>query len=135
MEDEKKKGNKGNSLENIESKYILQLIFSNLLENILLPLVKYNKNIQEKLDKGINDYKNYKKVIIEILPINKTDKTTFINYKKGKQYYHIYFNDEKEEKHRNYFNKDENITKIKIIIDEQIKFLKSYSTIVFGLKR
>ena len=40
-----------------------------------------------------------------------------------KQYYHIYFNNNKEEIKRNYLNKNDNITniKIKIIIDPQVK--------------
>ena len=36
-------------------------------------------------------------------------------------YYHIYFNDNKEEIKRNYFNKNDNVSKIKIIIDYQVK--------------
>ena len=85
-------GLKENSYKNIKSKYILQKIFSNLTENKLLQIVKYNKNIQNELKKDINDYKNYKKIIIEIIPIFKGDKNYFINYEKeDKQYYHIIF--------------------------------------------
>ena len=113
---------KGNYLQNIKSKYILQCIFANITEKKLLKIVKYNKFIQKKLDKDINDYKKYLEVIIEIFPINKEEKNTFINYKeKEKIYYHIYFNDEKEEKKRNYFFKNEKVSIIKIIIDYQIK--------------
>ena len=142
---------KANSYKNIKSKYILQRIFANLTENKLLQIVKYNKDIQKELEKDINDYiKYFKKVIIKIIPINKKDKNSrnekeddnsnkiedknfsyieeklnknyFIKYKEEeKQYYHIYFNDDKEEKHRNYFTEGENVTKIIIIIDEQIK--------------
>ena len=48
-------GLKENSYKNIKSKYILQKIFSNLTENKLLQIVKYNKNIQNELKKDIND--------------------------------------------------------------------------------
>ena len=124
---------KENYYKNIKSKYILQRIFAYLTENKSLKIIKYNKNIQKKFEKDINDYKNYKKIIIELTPINKeeiknsnnekenSDKNYFIKYiEKEKQYYHIYFNNENEEKNRNYFTKDENVTKIKIIIDEHV---------------
>ena len=41
--------------------------------------------------------------------------------KENKIYYHIYFNDNKEEIKKNYLNKNENVSKIKIIINYQIK--------------
>ena len=45
---------------------ISKTIFDNLTENKLVQIIKYNKNIQFKLNKDINDYiKNYKKVIIK----------------------------------------------------------------------
>ena len=69
---------KGNILD-IKSKYILQEIFSNLQENRLLKIIKYNKKIQEKLNKDIKDYKTYVDIIIEIIPINKRDKNYFID--------------------------------------------------------
>ena len=121
MEEKKNSGFKENYLENIKSNYVLQRIFDNIQHNKLLQIVKYNKNIQFRLNKDINDYKNYNKVIIEIFPINKYNKNYFIQYEEQeKQYYHLYFNDEKEEKQRVYFNDDEYVTKIKIIIDNQI---------------
>ena len=121
MEVKKDNGTKENSIENIKSIYLLQQIFNFLQENKSLKITKYNKKIQKRLDKNINDYINYKKVIIEIIPINIKDINIFINYKEEKRkYYHIYFNDEKEEKSRNYFTKDEKVLKIKIIIDYQI---------------
>ena len=113
--------------ENIKSKYILQVIFANLREKKLLKLIKYNKNIQSKLNRDINDYIKYyeynKKIIIEIITISKNYKNYFIKYKEeDERYFHIYFNDEKEEilLCKNYFDYDKNVTKIKIIIDEQI---------------
>ena len=123
MEGQMNNGIKENSYKNIKSKYILQKIFANVTEKKLLQIVNYNKNIQEELEKDINDFKKYyNQIIIEIIPINKGDKNTFIKFKEEEnKYYHIYFNDETEEKHRNYINKDENVAKIKIIVDEQIK--------------
>ena len=69
---------KNNFYKNIKSKYIFQKIFANLTENKLLQIVKYNKNFQNELEKNINDYKNYKKVIIEIIPIIEEDNNYFI---------------------------------------------------------
>ena len=37
------------------------------------------------------------------------------------KYYHIYLNDNKEEIKRNYLNANENVEKLKIIINYQIK--------------
>ena len=62
-----------NSFKNIKSKYILQRIFAYLTEKKQLQIIKYNKNIQQKFEKDINDYKNYKKIIIELTPINKEE--------------------------------------------------------------
>ena len=122
MENKMNNGIKENSYKNIKSKYILQKIFANLTEKKLLQIVNYNKELQNELEKDINDFiKYYKKVIIEIIPINKEEDNYFIKYKKEEeQYFQIYFNDEKEEKHRNYFTKNDNVTNIKIIIDEHI---------------
>ena len=49
-----------------------------------------------------------------------------------KKYYHIYFNGNKEEIKRNYLNENENVSKLKIIIDYQVKSFKKlfYSAIV-----
>ena len=46
-------------------------------------------------------------------------KRNYLN--ENEMYYHIYFNDNKEEIKRNYFNKNDNVSKIKIIIDYQVK--------------
>ena len=87
---------KGNSYKNIKSKYILQHIFGILNKKKLLEIIKCNKNIQNLLNKDINDYKIYNKIIIEIIPINLyIINNTFIKYKKEEEkYFHIYFNDD-----------------------------------------
>ena len=112
------------SLKDIKSKYILKQIFANLTEKKILEIIKYNKNFQEKLKIDKNDYVEYKKIIIEVIPINISYKNTFINFNRDEKYYHIYFNDENEEKKINYFTKDENVSKIKIIIDPQILYFE-----------
>ena len=109
------------SIVNIKSKYILRIIFNNLEKKKLLDISKYNKNIKEKINININDYKEYSDLIeIEIKPINnKFGK--FINIiEKDARYYHIYFNNNREEIKRDYIKEYEEIKIIKIIIDSQI---------------
>ena len=111
------------SLKYIKSKYILKQITDHLTKNKLLKIINYNKLIQNKLDIGIIDYKKYyEQIEIELIPINEDNINYFINIKdEHKSYYHIYFNNDKNEKKQNYFNKNDNITKINIIIDNEIK--------------
>ena len=114
-----------NLLKNIKSKYILIIVLENLSKYIAMKLIKYNKNLQYKFNISLNDYKNnYEQIEMEIIPINKKDKNKFINININKSYYHIYFNDDKKETHRNYFTKYENIKKIKVILDGEIKSFK-----------
>ena len=45
-------------IENVKSKYILQKIFNNIRKDKAIKIVRYNKNIQNKIDINIDDYKN-----------------------------------------------------------------------------
>ena len=91
-----------------------------------LEIVKYNKKIQNRLNLCIKDYKeNYEifsPIDIEIIPIKKKY-SNFINLNENdKLYYHIYFNNSKEEIKNKYdINANDKIAKIKIVIDYQIK--------------
>ena len=110
-----------NNLNNIRSKYILKQIFNCSSNNRKLHLINYSRYYQDKLDIGIEDYKNFfLKIEIEIIPINIRDMNYFINIPENdRNFYHIYFNDnEGVEISRNYFTENENINKIKIYIDE-----------------
>ena len=114
-------------IDKIKSKYILKQIFHNLKQNKMLTIIQYNKNLQNKLGLGIEDYKySYEKIIVEIIPKQNFDctysKYYFIRLKNNdERYYHIYFDDNKEEIKRPFFNKNEKVKKIKIIIDYEIK--------------
>ena len=107
--------------DDLKGDYFLQKVFNNLPKKNLLYVPRYNKKIQNRLHINIKDYKDYyEKIEIEIIPI-KCQYGKFINIKpKDNLYYHIYFNDEKEEIKRNNINKGDNIGKIKIIIDYQV---------------
>ena len=115
---------KKNFILMIRSKYILQQIVNFLSHKILLEVIRYNKNIKKKLNKEINDYKNeYLKIEIELIPSTYSFDYSnrylkFINLqKKNESYYHIYFNDNKEEVKTNKIKYEDKITKINIIID------------------
>jgi len=110
----------------LKSKYILQFIFDNLSKRKSLNFIKYNKNIQNKIDININDYKEfseiYSSIEMEIIPVN-NKYGKFINIKNqgDLKYFHIYFDNNKEEIKRNHLDKNENIKKIKIILEHQVK--------------
>ena len=107
--------NKG--INEIKSKYILKRIFHILEPNKLFKIIKYRKSLQKRLDLNIKDYKEFGQIIIE-LEINKAKSSLkktlnyFINTAKyDKSYYHIYFDDNKEEIKRNYITLSDNIKK------------------------
>ena len=122
------------SKEKIESKYIfknlksdcfLQKLFNYLIKKKSLDIIKYNNNIKDRINISIKDYKEYSEIYssieIEMKAVN-NKYGKFINISKENEiYYHIYFNNNKKEIKRNYLNENENIEKIKIIIDYQIE--------------
>ena len=136
-----RKSRKGpNKFENIKGTFFLKKMFDNMLKSKYLSIIKYNKNIQKRMDLNINDYKEYSQkytpIELEIIP-SKEIIRKFINVKKGvmnylevvkdtikedEKYFHIYFNDNKEEIQRQYLINDEpyKVKKIKIIIDYQV---------------
>ena len=90
-----------NILKKIKSDYFLQLLFNNLLKKKSLDIIKYNNNIKNRMNISIKDYKEYSEIYstieIEIKPVN-NKYGTFININKEKEiYFHIYFNNNKEE--------------------------------------
>ena len=134
MESEILSKNNQNSLSNInltiiKSNHILSKIFNNIQKKKSLEIVKFNKKLKNRLNLSIIDYKeyseNYTPIEIEIIPAkNKYDK--FINItEKEKLYFHIYFNDNKEEiKNRYIIKKEDKVKTIKIIINYQVKSFK-----------
>ena len=113
------------ALENIKSFYILKVIFNCLMKSKQFKIIKYNKKIQNRLNITIDNYKKYREkfsqIEIEIIPI-KNKNTQFINITEyEKPYYHIYFNDNKEEIKKYSLDKKDKVSKINIIIDYQIE--------------
>ena len=76
-----KKGS-NNILRNLKNDFFLRLLFNNLLKKKTLEIIKYNNNIKNRINMGINDYKEYAGIYssIEIeLQIVKNQYTKFIN--------------------------------------------------------
>ena len=114
--------------KNFKNDYFLQKLFNNLLKKKSLDIIKYNKKIKDWINISIKDYKEYSEIYssieIEIKLVN-NECDQFINIdKEDEKYYHIYFNNNKEEIKRNYLKENENVDKLKIIIDYQIKSLE-----------
>ena len=93
----------------IKSDYFLRKLFYNLLKKKSLDIIKYNKKIKERINISIKDYKEYSEIYssieIEIKPV-KNKYGEFINIDKENEiFYHIYFNNNKEEIKRNNLKK------------------------------
>ena len=120
--------------KNLKNDYFLKKLFHNLLKKKSLDIIKYNKSIQKRIDININHYKvfseQYSSIELEIIPI-KGEYGPFINIaEEDKKYYHIYFNDNKENEINNTFvNENHNASKINITIDYQVK---SFSRLFYG---
>jgi len=107
-------------LNKIKSYNILRIITKNLDQKNNLKIAKYNHNLQKRLGLSIQNYKEYfTQIEIELIPkkiIN--EKETFINLDPNNITYHIYFNDKQsQEINRQYITKEDQVTKIKVIIN------------------
>ena len=100
-----KKNNKENEsvkqnpiLDNLKSDYFLQKLYDNIQKKKKLEIVIYNKKLQNRLNLSIKDYKEtFLPIEIEIIPA-KGKYGEFIKVNKNdKLFYHIYFNENKEE--------------------------------------
>ena len=107
-----------NIFENLKADYFLYKLFGNLERKKYLNMIKYNKYMQKRINININDYKEYFEIYssieIELIP-KKNEWVQFINIlkKEDEKYYHIYFDDNKEETKQKYLNKEHKIKKIK----------------------
>ena len=58
------------TFRDVKSNFILKKIFGNLKKKRFLNIIRYNKEIQKRLDVNINDFKNEcSKIELEIIPI------------------------------------------------------------------
>ena len=115
-----------NQLKNVKSDYFIQKFFGYMPKRKSLETVRYNKSIQKRINININHYKayseEYSSIELDIIP-KKGEYGEFINIKKeDKKFFHIYFNDNKNKEIENTsLHKNDNVSKISIIIDYQIK--------------
>ena len=115
-----------NKLRKLKSDYFIQKFFGYMPKRKSLETVRYNKSIQKRINININHYKayseEYSSIELDIIPM-KGEYGKFISInEEDKKYLHIYFNDnKKKEIERTYLDEDENVSKISIIIDYQIK--------------
>ena len=115
-----------NNLENINSKYILRKIFSFMQIKRKLEIIKINKIIQQRININIDTYKEYNEIYspieIEIIPVKNVN-GIFINLNLigNQKYFHIYFDNNKEEEiDKTFLLKEDTVSKINIVIDYQI---------------
>ena len=113
--------------ENIKSNFILKRIFNYIKKIKLLEIVKYNKKLQERLNKTLDDYKEYSQLYSSIeIELKTAYKGEFINISnENKKYYHIYFDNANEEIKRNYLEEKDNVKIIRIIINYQVTSFKN----------
>ena len=111
--------------KNVKSNVILKKIFDIIKMNKKYNILRYNKTLQKRLNLGFNDYKElsqlfFSPIEIELIP---TDYRygKFINISEyEKIFYHIFFDDSYEEIYRNYLQINDDVKKIKIVIDYPI---------------
>ena len=90
-----------NKFINLKSDYFMRKIFGIMQTRISLKIIKCNINMQKRMNININNYKDFSEkfssIELETIPIqNKYG--CFIKIKeKDEKYFHIYFNDNKEE--------------------------------------
>ena len=111
--------------DNLKSDYFLRKLFDILKENKSLSIIKYNKKLQKRLNIRIDNYKECSKIEVELKLADYRYDGKFISLlDEEKEYYHIYFDNSKEEIKRNKLDFNEEVKKIKIIIDYQVKSFK-----------
>ena len=133
---EKSKLIKNNKLKNTKSNFILKKFFGYIYKRKSLEIIKYNKSLQKRMNISINNYKEYSEIYslieIEIKPM-KNKYGRFINVGENeKEYYHIYYNDNKKEEIKStYLYENDKVSKINIIIDYQVT---SFKELFYGCK-
>ena len=109
-------------MKNIKSTFILKKILNNVPKNRWLDIIRHNKKMQSRLNLNINDYKEFCDIELEIIPYKRRENyCNIINMYHQREYYHIYFDDDKNEIKRSGLAPEDNVSKIKIIINYPVK--------------
>ena len=89
-----------NQLRNLKSDYFIQKFFGYMPERKSLETIRYNKNIQKRINININLYKAYSEtktsIELDIIPMKGKYRKFITIYGEDKKYFHIYFNDNKK---------------------------------------
>ena len=102
----------------VKSRPILNNIMNNLSINNLFNIIRYNKKLQKRLNKSLNDYQNeYSKIVIEIIPEEGESIIHFSFLFSQESSYHLYINNETEEKKRNYITKYDKAKKVRLVLE------------------
>ena len=111
-----------NYLQRIKSSYILKKILENIHKYKALDIIKYNKHLQKRFNLTLDDYIEFSAIIIELIPYeNKYGEFIHIINKEQTQFYHIYFNNNNKEIKRFNITKEDNVKKIKILINYEVE--------------
>ena len=113
-------------LPKILSKYILQIIFNNINLKRRLKITHHNR-IQKDLEIALNDYKKIYNEIefeLEVEKPEKDQKNYFIQFINDVSLYRIYFDSKEISKPiRRYISPEDNVNKIKVVLDGKIASL------------
>ena len=135
-EQEQSKLINSDKLQNLKSDYFIQKFFDYIQKRRTLKTIRYNKSIQKRININIIHYKEYSEkyssIEIEIKPMeNKYGDFININ-KENEEYYHIYYNDNKNEQIKSTsLNENDKISKINIFIDYQVE---SFNELFYNCK-
>ena len=102
--------------------------------------MKFNKYVKKFSNISIKDYKKnsqlFSSIEIELIPEMKKSGEFICIPDKDKKYYHIYFNNSKEERKgtkRNSFQESDQVKKIKVLIDYEVTSFNNLFWIVIVL--
>ena len=127
-------------LKSIKNVFFINQIFSLIPKAKCLKLIHHSKNLQKKLSISIDDFiKYFNQIEIEMIPKENLEKeetkTIIINIKEEeKTFFHIYLNNSRQELDRNYIKKVDEASKIKIVLDMNIKSLSGLFKDCYSIK-
>ena len=121
---ETKTKNFKNALANLKSDYFLIKIFEYMKKSKSLEIIKYNKELQKRLNLSINNYNEYSEfyssIELELKLVDEPDNIFLNVHEKDLVNYQIYFDNSKEEINRYFLYDNEKVKKINIRINHKV---------------
>ena len=117
--------NRINILKKIRCKYILSQVFNNINQVTKLKIINYNKGLMNTLGIKLRDYINvYSNIEIEIIPKeNLYGRFIYLPNKRTASNYCIYFDEKKVDLIKKEINRNDQVKKIKVVINYRIRSL------------